>query len=538
MKTRQLALLVALRLANAFSSNPLQEHHHAEEQAPERLGTVSFSISCSPGVQAKFARGVALLHSFGYAAAEKVFEQIESDEPSCAMAYWGDAMTRYHQLWDRPSPADLAKGWALVQRAEAQGPKTDREREYIAAAAAFYSHDPNLSFKGRSDAYVQAMEKLHRQFPDDHEAAIFYALALVGSPHANENDFVDRKKAVSILNAVLKDEPDHPGVAHYLIHACDNPEMAKEGLAAARRYAQIAPDSPHALHMPSHIFARLGLWQDDIASNLESKAAAEKQSSTHDRIHAMDFLEYAYLQTGQSAKAKTIEEEALETPKEQYSENFIPYFLRTQVHFPSLFTLETRAWTAAEALRPPAHTEADFQAIIYWTQAIAAGHLHNVASARVAVQNYDSALDAVKKSAYAYVADGMTTTRDEAHAWLAFAEGDSTECTRLLRKVADEQDKIGKGEVELPAREMLADMLLEFHRPTEALAEYKRSLQTDPNRFNALYGAARAAEDAGKPESARLYYKQLLANCPEGDRAELAHAKTYLKGFDADDSNH
>ncbi len=538
MKTYRLTCLMSLLLGIAFSCKAFQEHHHADGQAAERLGTVSFPTSCSPRVHSAFARGVALLHSFGYEAAEKVFKQIETEEPSCAMAYWGDAMTHYHQLWDRPSQADLSNGWALVEKAEAAGPKTEREQGYVAAIAAFYRNDAKESFESRSDAYVKALERLHQQFPDDHEAAIFYALSLLGSRHASDNDFAGRKKAVSILNAVLKDEPDHPGVAHYLIHACDNPEMAKEGLPAARRYAQIAPGSPHALHMPSHIFARLGLWQDDIASNLESKAAAEKQRSTRDRVHAMDFLEYAYLQTGQSKRAKSIEEEALDIPQQDFPEGKSGYFSYMQVHFPALFVLETRAWRDAEELKPP-DAAPDFQAVIYWAQAIAAGHLHNIADARGAVEKYDRALDAVKKSSHAYVADEMTTTRDEAHAWLAFAEGNGAEGTRLLGKVADEQDKTGKGEVELPAREMLADMLIELHRPADALAEYERSLKTDPNRFNALFGAARAAEATGKRESADLYYKQLLANCPEGDRAELALARTYLKGGSgANDSTH
>ncbi len=539
VKTCRFTLFTPLLLVAAFSANAFQEHHHADGQSSERLGTVSFTISCSPRIQSEFARGVALLHSFGYEAAEKVFQQIETEEPSCAMAYWGHAMTHYHQLWDRPSPADLAKGWALVKKAEAAGPKTKREQEYIETVAAFYRNGPKESFESRSDAYIQALEKLHQHFPDDHEAAIFYALSLVGSPHANDNDFADRKKAVSILNAVLKDEPDHPGVAHYLIHACDNPEMAQEGLPAARRYAQIAPGSAHALHMPSHIFARLGLWQDDIASNLESKAAAEKQGSTGNRAHAMDFLEYAYLQTGQSKKAKSIEEEGLSIPRKDFPEEIPGLFSYVQVHFPALFVLETRAWKDGEALKPPPDAAPDFQATIYWAQAIAAGHLHDIAAARAAVENYDRALDAVKKSAYAYVADEMTTTRDEAHAWLAFAEGNAAEGTRRLGKVADEQDKVGKGEVELPAREMLADMLLELHRPADAMTEYERSFKTDPNRFDALYGAARAAEAAGKPESAALYYKQLLANCPEGDRPELARDRSYLKGgYDAGDSDH
>jgi tetratricopeptide (TPR) repeat protein len=506
-----------------------QEHHHDEPSAAERLGTVSFPTSCSPAVQPAFNRGVALLHSFGYSQARRQFQEIESKEPGCAIAYWGEAMSLYHQLWDRPSAADLANGEKLIEKAAAAGAKTAREQGYIKAAEAFYRGDAKTAYETRWEAYSQSLERLHRQFPGDNEAAIFYALSLVASPHASDNDFAIRKRAVGLLNSVLKQEPDHPGVAHYLIHACDNPEMAKDGLAAARRYAQIAPASPHALHMPSHIFTRLGMWQDDIQSNLASKAAAKKQASTHARAHAMDFLEYAYLQTGQTGRAKAIEEEALRIQKQEFSEGMEDYFYYVQVHFPTLFNLETRDWKTAEALTPMANAAPDFQAVTLWANTVAAGHLHDVAAARIAVEKYDQALEAVKKSSYAYVAEDMSNSRDEAHAWLQFAEGEDVKAVNLLRETAERQDKTGKGEVELPAREMLADMLLQLHRPEEALAEYECSLNTDPNRFNALAGAARAAEAIQKRNLARSYYQRLLDNCPAGDRSELQAARAYLK---------
>ncbi len=516
-----------------------QEHHHEEPSTIERLGSVSFVTSCSPGTQPAFNRGIALLHSFGYSQAREQFEEIESKEPGCAMAYWGEAMSLYHQLWDRPSAEDLKHGRNLIEKAEAAGSKTAREQGYIKAAAAFYSEDAKTTFEARWEAYSRAMQQLYRQFPNDDEAAIFYALSLVASPHSNDSDFAIRKRAVGILNSVLKRQPDHPGVAHYLIHACDNPEMAKEGLAAARRYAQIAPASAHALHMPSHIFARLGMWQDDIQSNLASKAAAEKQASTHDRAHAMDFLQYAYLQTGQAGRAKVIEEEALRISKQDFSKGMEDYFYYVQVHFPALFNLETQDWKTAEALTPVLNMAPDFQAVTLWANAVAAGHLHDVTAAQSAVNKYDQALEAVKSSSYAYVANGMSNSRDEVHAWLQFAEGKDAEAVNLLRETAERQDKAGKGEVEVPAREMLADMLFELHRPAEALAQYERSLNTDPNRFNALAGAARAAEAAQRGEVARTYYQRLLENCPTGDRSELQAARTYLKGVQsADNSAH
>ncbi len=509
------------------------QHHHAQEsEAEQQVGAVSFPTSCSPSVQAPFERGVALLHSFEYNNADKQFKDVEQKDPSCAMAYWGDAMTFYHQLWDRPSKSAMEAGRNAVQKAQAIGVKTERERGYIEAAAEFFENDDKKTYENRAAGYLHALEKLHERYPDDHEAAIFYALSLIASPQANDNDFAYRKKAGAILETLLASEPNHPGISHYLIHACDNPEMAKQGLAAARRYAQIAPASPHALHMPSHIFARLGLWQDDIQSNLASKAAAEKQSQTASRLHAMDFLEYAYLQIGQDEKARAIEAEALQVPKQDFEAEMAPFFYYVQVHFPALLTLETRAWKDAGLLRFPADAAPDFQAVTYWAQAVAAGHLKDIAGAKKAVAKYDQALEAVKKSSYAYVADEMTTSRDEAHAWLAFAEGDAAKAIQLLTHVADEQDKVGKGEVDLPAREMLADMLLEVNRPQESLAQYTLSLKTDPNRFNGLYGAAQAAELCHRPGVANGYYKQLLANCDYGagsDRAELVHAKAQVK---------
>ncbi|MGH9618691.1 MAG: tetratricopeptide repeat protein [Bryobacteraceae bacterium] len=497
-----------------------------------RLGTVSFPISCKPTVEASFNRGIALLDSFGYPAAEAQFKQIEAEDPKCAMAYWGEAMTIWHQLWDRPSKGDLRRGSALIGKAEAIGGKTKREREYIQAAAAFYANDPKATYDTRTAAYSQTLRRLHEHFPNDDVATDFYALSLLASPEADKNDFAYRKKAVSILEGVFSRRPNDPGAAHYLIHACDNPEMAKQGLPAARRYAQIAPASPHALHMPSHIFARLGMWQEDIHSNLASKKAAEQQHDQADRLHAMDFLEYAYLQLGEWAQAKSVEEEAIKVRKQDFSNKRMqPYFFYVQVHFPSLYGLETKDWKKAYALSVPENAGPDFQAVIYWARVIAATHLHELKAAREAVHEYDLALAAVRKTSYAYVADEMAPQRDEAHAWLAFAEGKSTEATSLLRSVADKQDQTGKGEVEIPARGMLADMLLQLDRPGDALKQYALSLKTDPNRLNSLYGAARAAELAQEPAQAKKYYKELLAGREQGllsRNPELVHARAYL----------
>jgi tetratricopeptide (TPR) repeat protein len=524
-----LALTLVFSARGGFPQQA-ETHHHAEPV--EKLGTVSFPISCAANVQAAFERGVALLHSFWYDEAEKQFKQIAAKDPECAMAYWGEAMSFYHQLWDRPDEAHLKRGWELMQKAESTGKKTERERDYIEALAAFYQDYGRVDQDKRATAYSQGMEKVYQRYPEDNEAAVFYALSLLASKPESDTQLAYPKKAVSVLNAVLKKDPDHPGVAHYLIHACDNPKMASLGLPAARRYAEIAPAAPHALHMPSHIFARLGLWQEDIQSNLASKVAAEKLGPMHagaeNRLHAMDFLEYAYLQIGEDEKAKAIIAESETVRAADLDQGFDGYLNYVRAYFPAKYALETRHWKDAEALQPRAGAEAMHQAITYWARAVGAGHLRDVAGARTAVQQFDAMLEAMKKGPHAYAVKGMEMDRGEARAWLAFAEGKDEEAVGLLRPIAEKQDQVGKGEVELPAREMLADILLEMNRPQDALAEYEKSLKSDPNRFNGLYGAARAAELAHYPEKASAYSAQLLKNCANAansDRPELAHAK-------------
>ncbi len=301
--------------------------------------------------------------------------------------------------------------------------------------------------------------------------------------------------------------------------------MASQALAAARRYARIAPASAHALHMPSHIFTRLGLWDDDIQSNLASKSAAEKQHGAADRLHAMDFLEYAYLQLGDYKQAKAVETEALRVEQREFSKDMEDYFFYVQVHFPALYLLETEDWKAAYQLETPANAAPDFEAVIDWAKAIAAGHLRDVNAASEAVSHYDRALDAVRKSSYAHVAEQMTTSRDEAHAWLAFAQGKHSEATGLLSSVADKQDRTGKGEVEIPAREMLAGMLLEMNRPEDALKQYDLSLKTDPDRFRGLSGAAHAAELAHQQDRAKGYYEAVLKGREQSHNSELERAR-------------
>lgn len=529
-------LSVTLSLASICGSAVWADESHLHAHAEDKLGTVSFPTSCASAVQKPFERGVALLHSFWFDEAYKQFQQVADQDPQCAIAYWGQGMSLFRQLWGRPEESDLRNGRDLLRKGQAIGAKTRRERDYNDALAIFYHDYDKLDHEQRSMAYSQAMQKVYQRYPQDHEAAVFYALSLLTwAPDAN-TALDNARKAITILNQLFAIDPDDPGVAHYLIHAADDPRLAQLGLPAARRYAQIAPASPHALHMPSHIFARLGLWPEDIQSNLATIAATQQPSAIHfgaeHQVHAMDFLEYAYLQIGEDSKAKAIANGLGNVHEQDMDKGLDGYLNQMRAHFPAMYALERHQWKGAIALQPSSGAEAENQQITYWARAVGAGHVRNAVAAQDAVNQFDAMLAATRKGKHPYRADRMSTNHDEAHAWLAFAQGRNDEALKLLRAVADKQDAEGKGEVELPAREMLADMLLEMGRPEEALAEYEKSTKTDPNRFDGLAGAGQAAELAHQLEKAKAYYAQLLKNCDNGahsDRPELTHARSFTQ---------
>src|ERR1700746_2878081 len=520
--------------AFAFSSSCFAQnapHHH---DPGEKLGAVSFPTSCAPSTHGQFERGVALLHSFEYEQARNQFQEIAKKDPHCAMAYWGQAMSLNHQLWERPSQENLQLGAQLLAKARADNPPTPRERDYIQALAVFFTDAGKLDHGKRANAYAEAMQGVYQRNPQDREAAVFYALSLLASGSDSDPTLANAKSAVAILNKLFDEEPNHPGIAHYIIHSCDNPAMASLALPAARKYATIAPSSPHAVHMPSHIFARLGLWRDDINSNLAAIRVADNMAAHHHVMHqevpSMDFLEYAYMQIGDDATAKaTIKQMAAIRP-EQMDPEFENYLLVRKREGPAKYALERRQWKEALGLQPSAGAPPDVQLVTYWGRAVAAGHLHDPVAAQDALKHYDELLEATRKGPRPYIVDGLKDEHQLVQAWAAYAAGNSDDAVRLLRAVADHQDKVGKAETELPAREMLADMLLDLQRPQEALTEYEISLRTDPNRFNGLYGAAQAATQVQQKEKAGTYYTQLLKNCEgiRSDRPELAQVKTLL----------
>jgi len=513
------------------------EGMHHEDLTSAQVGRVNFPISCAPAMQKPFERGVALLHSFWYEEAEKEFKQIGRDDPECAVAHWGVAMSLWHQLWNHPEDAVVKEGMAEVKAGQALKPKTDRERDYLAAIGTFYSEAAKSDYQTSATAYSNAMEKLHERFPDDHEAAIFYGLSLLASEPDNDTAFDNRKKAAAVLEPLFAEQPDHPGVAHYLIHSYDKPQLAELGLPAARRYAQIAPAAPHALHMPSHIFARLGLWQDDINSNLASIAATRKTAAMHmggegHQFHAMDFLVYAYLQCGREADGMKVIEEVRGMPAMKdtmYGSDFDPRSFALSV-FPANYAMELHHWSeaAALALVPGAHPSD--QAFTYYARAIGAARSGKVEPARRDLAQLDglhkTAVDQKKTERAEYIED----LRKVAQAWVDRAAGNNEEAVAALRGAAEKEESLGEEPGGLPAREMLADLLLELKRPEQALTEYEADLKFNPNRFDGLYGAAQASEMARKPEKADQYYAQVVKLCAgsSSDRPELAKAKALV----------
>jgi tetratricopeptide (TPR) repeat protein len=523
-----------LCIAAAFSGVALaDEDHHHEELTPEQLGTVHFPVSCTPEAQKTFEKGVALLHSFWYEEAEKTFLDVEKQDPKCAMAYWGEAMSLWHQLWDPPKEPTIKRGAAELKKADKAKAPTERERDYIQALKAFYSNSKKEDHEARARAYSAAMEKVYQKYPDDHEAAAFYALSLLASEPDNDTTFANRKQAGAILQKLFAEEPNHPGIAHYLIHAYDKPQLAELGLPAARRYAQIAPSAPHAVHMPSHIFARVGDWPDSIQSNLASIAATRKATEMHmggegHQFHAMDFLIYAYLQSGREADALKVIEEVKTMPTMQMHSTDMQAFAMSK--FPAMYDLELHRWSEAAALAVISNASPGDRAYTYWAKTIGAARSGNLADANKSLAEIESIRkdEVAHKKTYSAEYDEML--QQEASAWVVHAEGKDDQATAALRKAADHEDAVGEEQTSMPAREMLADMLLEMKRPDQALVEYQADLKFNPKRFNGLYGAAQAAELAGQASEATEYYAVLVKSCAgsTSERPELAKAKQAL----------
>ena len=526
-----------LALLSFLSTSPTVNGQHRHDALIEQqLGTVHFPISCDARVQKQFEKGVALLHSFTFDRAETVFRQVAQDDPHCAMAHWGIATT--FSRWAGPNKKQRKRGWEEIKIAKSLHAATPRERDYIAAEAAVYAHPEREDHK-RGQRYLKAMEKLYRSYPDDYEAAAFYALALEESDRDDDPTHAKRKQAAPILEKLFLIEPQHPGVAHYLIHTYDVPDMAELGLPAARRYAQIAPAAPHALHMPSHIFAQLGMWQEDIDSNLASVAASRNAAATHmgdegHQYHAMEFLMYAYLQSGREEEARKLIEEvkALPKMKSMYGIEADPQVL-AEVSYAASYALELHDWANASELPLTPGTELGDDSITYLARAIGEARGGHSDRAREEVSKIEALHKQVLEKKLPW-ADWVDHQREEAEAWADYAEGKNEDAIRLMRRRADLQTSGGfAAQGDLPAREMLADLLLGMKRPEEALREYDAQLKIGPMRFDSLYGAGQAAEMMKRPEIAANYYRQLVTACANGNstRPELAHARDFLSSL-------
>src|SRR6516162_10126004 len=535
---RRLALTSALLLAGvcAVLAGPVVAQHEHPAGDPGRLGKVNFPVSCEPSVQPQFSSAVAMLHSFWFEKASETFAAVGEKDPTCGMAYWGIAMTHWHQIWEAPGPADLKAGKDALERADTAGAKTQRERDYIAAIETYYRDSDKLDHRTRARAYETAMDQLQARYPEDHEAAIFYALALLATAPPEDKTYVNQKKAGATLEPLFAEQPEHPGIAHYIIHAYDYPPLAGRALDAARRYAKIAPDSPHALHMPSHIFTRLGLWQESIDSNLASAASAAKNNSPGNELHAKDYLIYAYLQRAQDREA----EKALEHPPPGRPDDpqYMNWLYATGTSS-ARYAVERHQWSEAGNLPMPPNTfprerYSWTEANLHFARALGAAHVGDVESARKDLQQLASIETILAQENNKYWADQVDIQIEIGSAWISLAEGKREQALQEMRSAADHEDKTDKHNVTpgviLPARELLGEMLLEMKQPSQALAEFETVLRTAPNRFNALAGAARAAALSGDNKKAKKYYTQLLGNCENanGDRPQLQDAKSFL----------
>ena len=509
-----------------------------------QFGKTSFTASVPEKSRPDFNTAVALLHSFEYDESEKMFAKVIEQAPDCAMAYWGVAMSNFHPLWTPPSAAELEKGIKAISIARSVNNKTKRESDYIEAIAAFYEDADQLDHRSRVYKFENAMEKIYLSYPDDKEAPVFYALALNAAADPADKTYARQKKAFGILNAIFEQEPLHPGIAHYIIHNYDYPGLAEMALPAARKYASIAPASAHAQHMPSHIFTRLGLWDECISSNLEAASSgrcyaeqAKLKGSWDEELHALDYLVYAYLQKGEDSLAKE-RVDHLKSITEVSPINF--KVLYAFAASPARYFLEKRMWKEAADMEvyPPGFPWEKFpwqKAIIHFTRLLGTVHTGNLDNAKKELENL--------RSLQVILSKGKNTSREAAQvtvqiksgeAWIQYKEGNNEGAIQLMTAAADMEDGTEKhpvtpGEI-IPARELLGDMLLEMNKPALALVAYKSVLETHPNRFNGLYSAGLAAQRSGNKEEAKTYFQKLQNSIGKSNskRSELQATRSFL----------
>jgi tetratricopeptide (TPR) repeat protein len=532
------ACAIALLAANGIA----QERQHG---TGEKLGAVHFSTSCNAAAQKEFDRAVALLHSFQFNQAIEGFNTALKSDPTCGIAHWGIALSQ----WSNPFAAgmkdnsQLRAGRESAERGKAAGARTERELAYIAAVARLYSSFESTPQQARLLAYRDAMEGLASKYSDDKEAQIFYALALAAAEEPTDKTYAARLKAGAILEKLFREEPDHPGLAHYIIHTYDVPSLAGKALVAARRYSDIAPDAPHALHMPSHTFTRVGYWQDSIDSNRAAAAASRRVGQTAEELHASDYQVYAYLQTAQDEAARKVLE-ALPEIASRFDATVVVsgaagpdagYFALAAI--PARYAMERRDWQRAAELQPRETPFPYTDAITWFARGIGAARLRDVPKVQASVSALQDIRTRLEKAKNSYWAGQAEIQRLELVAWSSLAEGRKDLALATMKSAAEIEDGTDKKAITpgplAPARELFGEMLLEVNQPAQALEQFEATLKKEPNRFRALYGAARAAQLSGNRETPRKYFAELLKICELADkpgRLELLEANKAVLG--------
>ena len=545
-----LSVLLSCRQKNAAPSKESIDQINLKRGAviscgvtDKQFGSVDFEMDCNQRTKKDFNLAIELLHSFEYDEAEKVFAKVIDEAPDCAMAYWGVAMSNFHPLWTPPAEAELQKGSKAIAIAKSITNKSERESAYIDAIGLFYKDWNKIDYHTRCLYFEKEMEQLHSKYPNDKEAAVFYALALDAAAEPTDKTYRNQKKAASILNTLYPAEPNHPGIIHYIIHTYDYPELASLALPAARKYASVAPSSAHALHMPSHIFTRLGLWDECIQSNLVSVSSAKCYAASvgikghwDEELHGLDYLVYAYLQKGENDLA-VAQLQYLDSIKMVSPVNFKVAYAFAAI--PSRIVLENKQWAKAASL--PMHA-ANFgwekfpwqEAIIHFTRVLGAAHSGNTSLAHAELAILKQLHDTLQQQKDEYKANQVAVQIKTGEAWIQFQSGKKAEALNSMKLAADMEDSTGKhpvtpGEV-IPARELLGDMLFQMQQYDNALQAYEIALKKSPNRFNSLYGAGIAAEKSGDEKKAIAFYGQLLSiiDQQKSDRPELTDIKSFL----------
>ena len=540
-KTAVLFGVVALGLA---ATGVVSAQDHSGHGAPaDRLGTVTFQNSCTDAVKPVVNRGVALLHSFWFDEAIRTFNDVAAKDPTCGISQWGVALGMWGNiLATGPPPAGITLALAAIEKGRAMGLATPRERDYLEAVAAFYNGAPQADARTRKVAYEKAMEQVAGKYPEDVDATIFYAMSLTGTQLPSDKSYANLMKAANLLDPLFAKMPDHPGLAHYIIHAYDVPPLAPRALEAARAYARIAPDAPHALHMPSHTFTRLGYWDESIESNNNAAAAARKAKSPGDELHAYDYLTYAYLQSGRDNDARRIMETAAaaakNTPATTMGQGNLPtppgggvgaYALAA---IPARYALERGQWREATTLVEVPGAAPNIQAMTFFARGLGFARGGEAAKARAELAHLDTALQATAAARLTYEAEQVDIQKRSVAAWIQFVEGDREAALAAMQEAAAMQDKTEKSAVSpgpiAPARELYAEMLLEAKKLPAALAAFEASAKQEPRRFRGVYGAARTAKLLNDPRAAKYFaeLREITAKADTPGRPELAEARS------------